>query len=213
MAWLRCLRCETRHEIGPLFQGCPRCAAAGALGLLDPEYGDEATTCVTLASLTAGAGSIWSAAPRLPLGDPRHIVSLGEGRTPLVRVPRLAREVGCENLFLKLETMNPTWSHKDRYNSVVVSMARSLDPARLTTPRETTATPWRRTRPPPSSRARVPASRGLGGPAQPGPRLRRGGRRGRQERGGRHDGAHDPRARLGAVRLVQLRRGRAHRAP
>ena len=132
MAWLRCLRCESRHEIGPLFQGCPRCAAAGVLGLLDPEYDDDAGP-VTLGTLTAGTGSIWSAAPRLPLGDLRHVVSLGEGRTPLVRVPRLAREVGCENLFLKLETMNPTWSHKDRYNSVVVSMARSFGIRRVLT--------------------------------------------------------------------------------
>jgi threonine synthase len=132
MPWLRCICCGSRHDIGPLFQGCPTCAGAGAFGLLDPEYDDNAGG-VTLETLTAGTGSIWSALPRLPLVDPAHVVTLGEGRTPLVRVARLAREIGCDALFLKLETMNPTWSHKDRYNTVVVSMARSFGIRRVLT--------------------------------------------------------------------------------
>jgi threonine synthase len=125
--WLRCLHCDARFDVGPLFQACPRCAERGALGVLDVGYDYERLAGdVTLASLTGGPRSMWSARALLPLEDDTRVVSLGEGGTPLVAIPRLAREVGCDRLHLKLETVNPTWSHKDRYNSVVVSMARSF---------------------------------------------------------------------------------------
>jgi threonine synthase len=42
--------------------------------------------------------------------------SLQEGGTPLVRVPELASWVGIEGeLYIKDESRNPTWSHKDRF--------------------------------------------------------------------------------------------------
>jgi threonine synthase len=42
--------------------------------------------------------------------DPR----LGEGQTPLIRDEALAAETGLAGLFFKNETVNPTWSFKDR---------------------------------------------------------------------------------------------------
>jgi threonine synthase len=59
---------------------------------------------------------------RLPLTEATPIVSLGEGRTPLVRAERLSDRTGCE-LWLKCEGSNPTGSFKDRGMMVAVSKA------------------------------------------------------------------------------------------
>ena len=59
---------------------------------------------------------MWKYAEFLPLEDPSHILSLGEGNTPV-----------CElkpNLYLKLEQLNPTGSYKDRFASCAVSCMR-----------------------------------------------------------------------------------------
>jgi threonine synthase len=61
------------------------------------------------------------------LPGPEHAapVSIGEGDTPLVVSPRLAAAFGRRVLW-KNETINPTLSHKDRYQSVAATMAREL---------------------------------------------------------------------------------------
>jgi threonine synthase len=75
--------------------------------------------------------SLWQYAPLLPLAKAACAVSLGEGQTPLLRSEVFHRVHGCPNVFVKDETRNPTWCHKDRYHSVSVSMARSLGFARI----------------------------------------------------------------------------------
>jgi threonine synthase len=59
---------------------------------------------------------------RLPVSDATPVVSLGEGSTPLVAAPRLSRRLGVE-VWLKLESANPTGSFKDRGMTVAVSKA------------------------------------------------------------------------------------------
>ena len=49
-------------------------------------------------------------------------VSLLEGNTPLIPMPRLSREFGCE-LFIKFEGLNPTGSFKDRGMTAAISEA------------------------------------------------------------------------------------------
>jgi threonine synthase len=58
----------------------------------------------------------------LPLGPDTPIVTLGEGRTPLVRAERTSRRLGVE-VWLKWEGANPTGSFKDRGMAVAVSLA------------------------------------------------------------------------------------------
>lgn len=58
----------------------------------------------------------------LPVGEQTPVVSLGEGSTPLVRAPRLSERLGVE-LWLKLESANPTGSFKDRGMTLAVSKA------------------------------------------------------------------------------------------
>ena len=61
----------------------------------------------------------------LPVGDGTPLIALGEGATPLVRSNRLSREMGCPELYFKLEGCNPTGSFKDR--GMVVAVAKALE--------------------------------------------------------------------------------------
>ena len=61
----------------------------------------------------------------LPITDHTPLVSLAEGNTPLINVPRLAQAVGVRELWLKFEGMNPTGSFKDR--GMVMAIAKALE--------------------------------------------------------------------------------------
>ena len=61
----------------------------------------------------------------LPITPKTPLFSLGEGDTPLVRCSELEREIGCGELYLKLEGCNPTGSFKDR--GMVVAVAKALE--------------------------------------------------------------------------------------
>ena len=60
---------------------------------------------------------------RLDISSDNPIITLGEGGTPLVEAPALARLVGAERVLLKVEGMNPTGSFKDRGMTMAVSKA------------------------------------------------------------------------------------------
>ncbi len=61
----------------------------------------------------------------LPITSDTPLFSLGEGDTPLVRCNQLEKEIGCEELYFKLEGCNPTGSFKDR--GMVVAVAKALE--------------------------------------------------------------------------------------
>jgi threonine synthase len=73
-------------------------------------------------ALAKRAPTQWRYREYLPARE-NDIVTLGEGMTSLVPVPRLGKALGVPNLYVKNESMNPTWSHKDRMASVAVSVA------------------------------------------------------------------------------------------
>ena len=61
---------------------------------------------------------------RLPLPANARAVSLCEGRTPLIRLQNLPRELGFRGeLYVKFEGLNPTGSFKDRGMTVAVTDA------------------------------------------------------------------------------------------
>jgi len=68
---------------------------------------------------------MWRYADALPLVDGEAPVSLGEGFTPLLEVPRLASDVGVRRLWVKDEGVNPTASFKARGLSAAVTRARA----------------------------------------------------------------------------------------
>ncbi len=61
----------------------------------------------------------------LPLTSDTPLFSLGEGDTPLVRCGTLEKEIGCGELYFKLEGCNPTGSFKDR--GMVVTIAKAVE--------------------------------------------------------------------------------------
>jgi threonine synthase len=64
---------------------------------------------------------MWRYAPVLP-PENETILTLGEGWTPLVRVKRLGKRLGTENLWVKDEGLNPTGSFKARGMACAISM-------------------------------------------------------------------------------------------
>ncbi len=59
----------------------------------------------------------------LPVNKKENIISLGEGGTPLLKSKNIAEQLGLEELYFKLENVNPTGSFKDRGSSVEVGKA------------------------------------------------------------------------------------------
>ncbi|MCI0753748.1 threonine synthase [Teichococcus vastitatis] len=115
---LRCVDCRRDHAPALLYQ-CGHCGGilevAGESGLEPPR--DAALLF-----------SMWRHAGRLAVTDPRHIVSMGEGLTPLRRAPRLEASLpGFRGeVWLKDETRNPSLSFKDRLVSAGMSKALEL---------------------------------------------------------------------------------------
>lgn len=67
--------------------------------------------------------TMWRYSPWLPLGEGEHPVTLGEGGTPLLTVPRVGARHGFERLWVKDESTNPTGSFKARGLAVAVTRA------------------------------------------------------------------------------------------
>jgi threonine synthase len=60
---------------------------------------------------------------RLDVDSSTPIITLGEGGTPLIESPALAKLIGADQVYLKYEGMNPTGSFKDRGMTMAVSKA------------------------------------------------------------------------------------------
>jgi threonine synthase len=117
---LRCRNCETDHALEAVGI-CSQC-----WGPLDPVYDrDQLARTVTREAIGAGPPSLWRYSALLPVEAPRE-QRLAPGLTPLVRAPRLAEVVGVGELYLKLETANPTHSFKDRVVAVATAKAQEL---------------------------------------------------------------------------------------
>jgi threonine synthase len=68
---------------------------------------------------------IWRWAELLPVRRPEFRLTLGEGDTPLLRLPHLANALGLANLFLKDDGSNPTGTFKAR--GLAVAVGRGLE--------------------------------------------------------------------------------------
>jgi threonine synthase len=104
----------------PLVMGCPATSSAAMQYPLEIDYDYQRVGAGLLRQAPLPGIERWS--PLLPPLAPG--LSLGEGGTPLVAAPRLAARIGLDApLWLKDESRNPTWSHKDRLACCIVGAA------------------------------------------------------------------------------------------
>jgi len=102
----------------------PASGARGGGGAADPVPGPE-------------ANSMWRYHDLLPVGSPRHVVSLGEGLTPLIPLPKFEARLGLDGLgriLLKDEGANPTGTFKARGASATMSRLVELGVDRCAVP-------------------------------------------------------------------------------
>ncbi len=116
---LRCRKCGGEYPLQAQ-NLCDFC-----FGPLDVAYDYKAMAAsLTRDKIARGPVSMWRYADLLPIaGEP---VDLGTGFTPLTRADNLGRLLGLEQLYIKNDCLNPTWSFKDRAVAVAVTKAREL---------------------------------------------------------------------------------------
>lgn len=114
---LRCRECGETYPAQALFV-CENC-----FGPLEANYDRVAQKAsVTREQIAAGPRTLWRYRSLLPSEyNPR--IDLNDGWTPLIRADNLGRALGLRNLYLKNDTVNPTFSFKDRVVSVAGAKA------------------------------------------------------------------------------------------
>ena len=119
---LRCRECGRTYPLAALHV-CEFC-----FGPLEVAYDyDAIARNVDHATIAAGPRSVWRYSALLPeLDGGSERVDLGAGYTPLVPAPRLGEALGLDDLWLKNDTVNPSFSFKDRVTSVALTAARAL---------------------------------------------------------------------------------------
>jgi len=95
-----------------------------------PAIGDA----VSRADIARRPTDLWRYRELLPVESDENIVTLGEGMTPILPCPRLGRELGLTNLWIKDESQLPTGSFKCRGLAMAVSRAKELGVRRLAIP-------------------------------------------------------------------------------
>ena len=117
---LGCRECSRRYPLKAL-NVCEFC-----FGPLEVVYDYEAIAkAVNRKTIERGPNSIWRYKPLLPvLGD--DVVDINAGFTPFIKANRLGKALGLENLYLKNDCVNPTYSFKDRVVAVASTRAREL---------------------------------------------------------------------------------------
>ena len=91
---------------------------------------EQARQTISRDDLLTRPTDMWRLRELLPVQEPRHIVSLGEPVTPLIRL----HEQPATTVLVKDESRLPTGSFKARGLAVAVSMARELGLTRLAMP-------------------------------------------------------------------------------
>ena len=122
LSHLECAWCETTYEADRLYNVCPDCGKP----LLVRYDLDAAREAFPWSALAGRPANLWRYAEMLPVADPAHRLTLGEGYTPLLHLERLGRALGLPELYAKDESLNPTASFKARGLALAVSRAAEL---------------------------------------------------------------------------------------
>ncbi|MEW5956527.1 MAG: pyridoxal-phosphate dependent enzyme [Chloroflexota bacterium] len=119
----RCAACQYTEEYTHLISTCPSCGGEW----LDLVYNLNEAAYTWQRELPHRDRNMWRYWELLPLLDRHHIVSMGEGWTPLLRAENLGSMLGRRNIFIKDERQGPTASFKDRQASLAISVLKEAD--------------------------------------------------------------------------------------
>ena len=116
---LRCRECSREYPVEPL-NVCDFC-----FGPLEVVYDyDAINSAASRERIEAGPPTMWRYADFLP-ADYNPRTDIGAGFTPLLRSRNLADELGLDELYIKNDSVNPSYSFKDRV--VAVASAKALE--------------------------------------------------------------------------------------
>jgi threonine synthase len=116
---MRCKECSREYPVGA-FNVCDFC-----FGPLEVVYDYDAIAEVTSRErIMSGPNSLWRYADFLP-ADYNPDVDINAGFTPLIRSKGLAEHLGLNELWIKNDSVNPSYSFKDRV--VAVATAKALE--------------------------------------------------------------------------------------
>jgi threonine synthase len=123
MSRLRGLQCR---ECGHLYGLLPIHVCELCFGPLEVAYDyDAIRPLVSREAIAAGPQTIWRYRALLPVED-EPIIETYAGCTPLVKADNLGRLLGLNQLYVKNDTVNPTFSFKDRPVAIAGTRARAF---------------------------------------------------------------------------------------
>ena len=119
---VECTVCGHRHDPKRLLTVCERCGQ-----MLAVRYDlARVRASVTKDALRERPPGMYRFRELTPLDDGETPVTLGEGGTPLLALPRLAAHLGMTTLWAKDEGQNPTGSFKARGLGMAITRSRTL---------------------------------------------------------------------------------------
>jgi threonine synthase len=130
LSHLECSHCREHFDHSRPQSFCPACNAP----LLARYDLAAAHRAVDRDALKAAPRGMWRWHALMPVLNPAHVVTLGEGDCPLLPLPRIAAQLGLRQLYAKDESGNPTGTFKARGLSAAVSKAVELGTRRLIIP-------------------------------------------------------------------------------
>jgi threonine synthase len=122
VSYVECTICGAPHDAKRLLTVCEKCGQ-----MLAVRYDlARVASSVTKSALRQRAPGMYRFRELTPLEDAEQPVTLGEGGTPLLELPRLAAHVGIARLWGKDEGQNPTGSFKARGLGMAITRSRTL---------------------------------------------------------------------------------------
>jgi len=115
--YLQCRECKKEYD-STFKYICDEC-----FGPLDVHYDFVPLTKDTF---TNREQTYWRYFELLPINDKSNIISISAGMTPLVKAEKLGKKIGLDNLYIKNDSVNPTFSFKDRPAGVAISKAKEF---------------------------------------------------------------------------------------
>jgi threonine synthase len=119
---VECTVCALHHDPKRVLSVCERCGQ-----MLAVRYDlERVRASVTREALRARPPGMYRLRELTPLDQDEAPVTLGEGGTPLLPLPRLAAHLGLRHVWGKDEGQNPTGSFKARGLGMAITRARTL---------------------------------------------------------------------------------------